>query len=465
MARSVLSWRRTVKWLLVMISLAFLVNSFLVFVTIHGQQEYQEGSLHSLLRGGSKNYEDLWWMFHDGSPLVSSLLTNHITEHEYWHRMLQHDGHTTSDCNSSNMNKTISYTNHSATTTSTTISLSNSFQNDIRIHVQQHPNAPACLPPPTEPQCDETHYSVLLYYFTHETSSQVDDDDDDDSALLRPLVTRIMALLAYPTVQDIHLIVPNHVAARWNGGWHRKNQSTIGKYGQRIQQWEDQGKIHSYATTSTKTLWDVVTTLPNFIQTQSVLWLDAAPRKDWNGTMLKSQLVYWRLHPDVMTVQRFIGIRHSQEQQQVICHVPSMHGMMVHRHHLCLLSHPVVKMFVQQHSALWLKEVEEDERILATTLIMSLVLLHASPLTDVWYTLTARVDDNNDDDHTTIPEDKNKRPISHSVSSLLLEYFGCPCIPDTVITNNNNDGLLTNDGTCPEEFVEIVNQWIPNQPI
>jgi hypothetical protein len=447
MSRSRLSWNRTFQLLLFLISLAFLLNSFLVFITIHGQQQKrnQEGSLHGLLRLGerSKYYEneDQWWKFHhDKSPLVSSLMINRITESEYWHRMLQQDVLNTSECCKN------------TTTATTTATASTSFLGDIRIHVQQHPNAPACLPPPTKPQCHETNYSVVLYCYRdiHYESIQF---DDDDRVLVRPLVTRIMALLAYPSVQEIHLIVSSDVAARWGAGRGSTKQLTIGKYGQRMQQWEDQGKIHRYATTTTKTLWDVVSTIANSIQTQSVLWLDAAPSKKWNGTMLKSQLQYWRRHPDVMTVQRSVDIRHNLQQPQHICHVPSLHGLMMHRHHLCLLSHPVVKMFVQKHSKLWL-----EERNVATTVAMSLVLLHASPLTDLWYVMTAtnHMDDDASHDDDTIMS------ISPSTSSLLLEYFGCPCIPDT-ITNDKNDVALVNEVPCLDNSVDIVNQYIPKQ--
>jgi hypothetical protein len=448
MGRTIRKWNRPLQWFLLLISVAFLVNSFLVFVTIHGQQEHVEGSFHGLLRvGGSKNSDNLWWIFHQGSPVTSSRLT----EREYWHRMLQQDGLNASDCN---RNRTISYlkeVNNKNSNYSTTIS--NSFRDDIRIHVQQHPNAPACVPPPTEPQCHEASYSVLLYYYC--SHNEYIPDEVDDRSLLRPLVTRIMALLAYPSVHDIHLVVSNHVAARWEGS--DKNQPKIGKYGQRIRQWEDQGKIHIYVTTATKTLWDVVAKVANSIQTQSVLWIDAAPRKDWNGTMLKSQLHFWRRHPDVITVQRseVMDGRQLQQQHRLDCHVPSLHGMMIHHHYLCLLSHPVVKMFVQKHSALWL-----EDRMDATTVAISLVLLHASPWADAWYTMTQTT--NNDyssrDEHKVTSR-------SPSTIPLLLEYFGCPCIPD-IITNANDDALLVNNGPCPDQkSVEVVNRVIPKQPI
>jgi hypothetical protein len=144
-----------------------------------------------------------------------------------------------------------------------------------------------------------------------------------------------MALLAYPSVQEIHLTVSSDVAARWGDGEGSTKQSAMGKYGQRLQQWEDRGKIHRYATTTTKTLLDVVSTIANSIQTQSVLWLDAhaAPSKKWNGEMLKSQLQFWRRHLDVIVVQRSVDTRHYLQQQQQVCHVPSLHGLMIYRHH------------------------------------------------------------------------------------------------------------------------------------
>jgi hypothetical protein len=72
-----------------------------------------------------------------------------------------------------------------------------------------------------------------------------------------------------------------------------------------------------------------------------------------------------------------------------------------------------------------------------------MILLYAFPLTNLWYGMTATNDNDDDASHN----DDTIMPISPSTSSLLLEYFGCPCTPDT-LTNDTGDGDLPEPSLC-----------------
>jgi hypothetical protein len=107
-----------------------------------------------------------------------------------------------------------------------------------------------------------------------------------------------------------------------------------------------------------------------------------------------------------------------------------------------------VNIFERKHS-----ELSLEERNVAITVAISMVLLYSSPLTNLWYVMSATNDNDDDASH----DDDTIMPISPSTSSLLMEYFGCPCIPNT-ITNDINDVALVNEGPCLDNFIDIVNR-------
>ena len=83
MKRSFFSWKRLKVWLMVMLSVGFLLNSILVFVAIHGQVDGEENHLiHGALRGG-----------------YGLALSVTITQKDYWERLVHKRQHAKIQCN------------------------------------------------------------------------------------------------------------------------------------------------------------------------------------------------------------------------------------------------------------------------------------------------------------------------------------------------------------------------------
>ncbi|KAG7337076.1 hypothetical protein IV203_008179 [Nitzschia inconspicua] len=388
------SKRRIRTCLFVSISVALLVNTLVVFVAMHGQEGHG-GYHHGVLRGGSSSGSSSSRSFASFSrDLASSFWSSpQISEEAYWREMILpiDGGNTSSVCNKQQFHKTNledSYNNNNKNRTT--------FQDDIRFFVEQHPNTPGvCNLPPTNPICQEKQYAVILYYYYyyHGDSPGTGNNIPTDRSM-RSLVTHIMALLTYPSAGAIYLILPQQFS-------NRMDRKSTGKYWRLIQQWIDRGVVRMITATF---LWEPLATIlrPDSIPTtQAVLWLDATRRKDWNGTLFKSQLHSWRQRPDGLMGQRYNSIPE-------LCRVPSLHGMMMHRNYLCLTNHPVVKQFLQQYERSQLMNWTD------MTNVLSLILMQLSSRR--YDMIPSATSDAKHDTTTNFP-----------MLPRMLQYFGCPC--------------------------------------
>jgi hypothetical protein len=389
--KSWLSWRRLRVCLFALISTGLLVNTLIVVVTLHGQEEGVTHH-HSLLRGGSDIQSALASLDFLHSS-ASSMAYPRITEEEYWNEILQYS-------NSSNCKLSSNNSNHTTP-----------FHSDIRSYIQRNPNAPSgCSLPPTQPLCQETQYSVVLY---HSSEFQAFDSQGDQA--FRPLVIHVMALLAYPSLQDIHLIVSDDFVAKMG-------TNVNAKYSGRILQWKEQRNIQIHTAQS---LWEAVSTVQNSISTQAVAFLDASQPKDWNGTLLKAQLHQWRRHPNQLVAHRYNPVIPKDT-----CQFPSLNGMMMHRNHLCVWNHPVVQRYVQQQHSSNFKSLDWNVAAAA----MSLVLLQASPGYEMVSANIAIANQLSLGDLTMLED--------------LVKYFGCTCKH----ASNDHNGSKAMEKICPDSM-------------
>jgi hypothetical protein len=347
---------------LALVVLTFSLNLWVALVTIHGHQstttEASDGTIS--LRGFS-------------FPQTT------VTERQYWHRILQQSNA------------------HASLSKSGSTQSNHTFFNDIQNYVQEHPNAPACVPPCIFQSLAQ--YSVVIYSRANQR----------DERSIRKLVTKVMALISYPSVKDIHLILKENETLMDDQPKYPSHHDETTKYTQRLRQWHQRGVVNIQKSTS---LWDAVASL--HVQTDSILWIDGDQPKEWNGTLWKTQFHAWRSSPHLLGVHHFIHVesagkfttRNPPPLQP--CLVPAWHGLLMHRNYLCLLSHPAMAS-LRTMTPTWHE----------STTAMSLLLMVAS------------ASNNEDHDYYATLSTNELTSLTHMDATpqidTVLRYFACPC--------------------------------------
>jgi hypothetical protein len=419
-------WRKTRFWMFLVL-IVFGVNVFVAFVTLHrGHNDHDNGRIDNRV-WSSSSWSSVSSIDNDimFPTLSSSFLRRgepptsretRVTENEYWSRILNRSRSFTGDVQRKGISHTPSNNN-----TQYTHSM---FAKDIESYLSRNGELPSCVVPPQTPMCRTNHYTVVMYSTdlegkrpTSSTNQRLQRPPSVPSRF-RPLVTRIMTLLSYPSVASIVLIL--------NVDDDTLRQDT--QYGERIVQWREQDTIKVLQVSSS--LWEAIPQVQGLVVTDSVLWMDGDHSKDWTGTLFKSTLHAWRENPSRMVVHDDYSLPMGYDSNNGPCPVrlPTLHGLMMHKSYLCLLDHPILSHF-QRH--LWTSDASSSSMWNVTTISIALMLLYTSHgyITNVPVpktTTTPATNNNNNNNGTltpTVVDDQRLLP--------LLEYLSYDCLADS----------------------------------
>lgn len=229
----------------------------------------------------------------------------------------------------------------------------------------------------------------------------------------RTLLLHLMACKAYPSINDITLVLPSEDALH-DLQWYTA-------YGSRILDWKNQGTVQIIFEPD---LWTAVAQVRT--KESAVLWIDGDRPKHWNGTIFRTSFRLWRQHPRALVV----SMDSTQDRgNEAISEYPAlgMHGTIMHRHLFCFLDHPVLDPLRR-----YLEAVDNWEGILSGLSILFNQLgdghilavppdgtAKQSEISDAWEDIVV----NNEERSTT---DSIER------MSIILDYFGCTSAVSTV---------------------------------
>ena len=336
------------------------------------------------------------------------------------------------------------------------------FPDTVRAYVREHENKSSskglyCLAPPSEPSCQTSQYTVLIY------SGGNHDDARRDSAFFnnlywRNIVVTVMKFLAYPSVERVNLVLREQETQSTIEAFSSANSTDSSrpkmaleapakrnKYAKRILNWSRKGVVNVVSVSS---LWEAIDRLE--VPSESVLWIDADylhgshrnGNNIANGTVLEHRFRKWRDAPNALTIPQESHIvpvslsqinNHDDDKDntlQSVCKFPLLHEMMMHTNYLCFFNHPVVGSELRNYTKFVrrrIKSSDNDEKQLSwemTTIAMGMLIFsigdgyviedadHSSDGTAAY--------------HPLFGAPGNKRSLV-TYTEGISNYFGCPC--------------------------------------
>ena len=352
-----------------------------------------------------------------------------------------------------------------------------------------------CLAPPSEPSCQSFQYTVVIYSSGGNNNNNRNDvgevvvrknstafdyprPNHNADSYWRNIVVGAMKFLAYPSVQRVNLVLRDEIittahnntsievgASTDSGsakvGTRRRASLEVSakrnKYAKRVLNWSRKGVVNVVSTSS---LWDAIQRLE--VPSESMLWIDGDYRFDFqnnnsnnniiaaNGTALKHQFRTWREVPNALVIPRENRIvpvspsktnGHNDDKTNdcgtsVVCTVPLLHEMMMHRNYLCYLNHPVVGSELRNYtdSALRRRVIVKDDNASAwdaTTMAIGMLLFSIGD----GYVLENAADHFSAATYkqpllpfySAADGDNGTLIVATDYAKEIANYFGCPC--------------------------------------
>jgi hypothetical protein len=429
---------RPTFWIALVV-LSFAMNLFIAVITLHRHIRYSPGE-------GPQTLLDLLVSSADGRLSGTDMSdaafdTRQRPEGELWRRMLQQDvsfgcgtgrkvlfeeassrtahvmaispllppkgfpGHVHAFINQSDSN------NHRERSLSLRGSTSNSLP-------PKRKNSDCYFPPATS--CSRKQYSVLMYSSGHN---------------LRRTLLNLMACMAYPSINGITLILP------FTDSLHDQLQGDA-LYGSRIWDWKTQGTIQ---IVSEATMWESVAQVQ--AKESAVLWIDGDRPKDWNGTIFRTNFRLWRQHSRALVA--FLDVRSPNHVHDVeslsLFPTYGMHGNMMHRSWFCFLQHPVLDPLRR-----YLASVDSWEGVLSG---ISILFNHLGE-GHVLAVLPGDVSKSISVASSNTSRSINQGRAASSLTSTILDYFGCSCAVHAIVPRLTNSTCVESDEEHGETLLD-----------